>query len=934
VLLVLAGLVGVLIESTRAGGSGTSVPAQGGFWKLLTRDGNVKQVETPTEGIVILPGDSFRLEGVYSSVSAMKAMTLRVQNPGVQSGYLRVHFRNVGVEMYRLVVVPGETVVGTLTYVSEGNPPEMLAKASKPGLLPDLGAPYELKLRLDGPRFVVEINGKELLRTRDDRISNGHVVVWADHVRLLRADVGGATMHADGETRSFYKADRLQAFARARESGGSPLPGTAGWALVVLLASAAYLRNLCMGAPPGRVLLSATFAALAPAGALLALRPLVAVPHEALLLVLAGSMGLLFALFVLRDHVAALKPLGPRGLLRVLLVVSVLGGLAAWVHGHAREGALRPLISRAERSLDGLSGEAFRSSGPLRLDPSNSLTLSGPYRSIELDAELTLAPDSLLELRLRAEPGLPNGVALFLSSDARWPSGFMLETKGAFRPLAESFGVLDAEREYALSIRVVGDAYEVTLDGRRVCELDMRAFPAGSIVVLAARGEVGLASLDVRPITPEPPVRDASREARSAGLVPWMLLGLLALAAAVVQIIPFFRALEGAAWMLLPIALGIHGWAGPSGRLQLAPYLVTCLAFIGFALPWTLLHRKRSGALRTTAFLILVAVLGVTALNKVAGPPIVNTQRNGNMWDEFDLPRIDPGLSYLQHPYIRRFNTYLIDHTFRGRSFTAEPASDVVRVISVGTSSTWGHGVEVSTGLDYPTVLEGLLEQRIPGQQVEVINGAVRGSTVARLLRVFRESLLTFQPDVVTLSVYFNDAAYATSVDEDAYLTRISQPDYEHTLLERARELLSNRRNTRITNHVWRSMHTKHGDSIGSWREVVDDPDLRSPPEHFEACIRAFAELGREHGFDLVLIQEAVADEPDRIWSDEFRAVMDRLGAEYDLAVVDPAGALQAAGGRKLFMDDVHPLPDGHRVMAEVLVPVIERLIRERNAGR
>ena len=132
VLLVLAGLAGVLIQSTRAGGSGTSAPAQGGFWKLLTRDGNVKQVETPTEGIVILPGESFRLEGVYSSVSAMKAMTLRVQNPGVQSGYLRVHFRILGVEMYRLVVVPGETVVGTLTYVSEGRPPELLAEASKP----------------------------------------------------------------------------------------------------------------------------------------------------------------------------------------------------------------------------------------------------------------------------------------------------------------------------------------------------------------------------------------------------------------------------------------------------------------------------------------------------------------------------------------------------------------------------------------------------------------------------------------------------------------------------------------------------------------------------------------------------------------------------------------------------------------------------------
>jgi lysophospholipase L1-like esterase len=464
--------------------------------------------------------------------------------------------------------------------------------------------------------------------------------------------------------------------------------------------------------------------------------------------------------------------------------------------------------------------------------------------------------------------------------------------------------------------------------------VDVRVFPAGSIVVMAARGEVGLASLDMRPITPEPPVRDASEEARAAALVPWVLLALLTLAAAVLLVIPFPRALEGAAWMLLPLALGVHGWGDAGGRLQLVPYLVTVVAFVGFMLPWTLLHRQRSGPLRTLAFLVLATALGVGALNRGSGPPIMDTQRNGNMWDEFDLPRIDPGLSYLQHPYIRRFNTYVIDHTFRGRTFSVDPAPGVARVIAVGTSSTWGHGIEVSTGLDYPTVLEGLLEERMPGQEVEVINGAVRGSTVARLLRVFRESLLTFQPDVVTLSVYFNDAAYATSVDEDAYLTRISRPDYEHTFLERVKELMRNKRNTRVTNHMYRSMEEKQGDSIGSWREVVDDPDVRSPPEHFEACIRAFAELGREHDFDLVLIKEAVADDPDRLWSDEFRAVMDRLGEEYDLAVVDPSGPLRAAGGRKLFMDDIHPLPDGHRVMAEVLAPVIEGLIRERNADR
>ncbi|MHC4846289.1 MAG: hypothetical protein ACYTCU_09020, partial [Planctomycetota bacterium] len=545
-LLVLAGLAGVLIGSAQGDGASTTVPARGAFWKLLARDGSLKQVETPTEGLLILPGDSFRLDGVFTSVSLLKTMTLRVQNPGVQSGYLRVHFRNKSVEMYRLVVVPGETVVGTLTYAAEGKAPEILAEASKPGMLPDPSAPFDLRLRLDGPRFVVEINGQELLRARDDRIANGRVVVWADHARLLRANIAGDTMHADGETRTFYNGDRMQAFERERSTGPSPVWRMAGWALVVLLAAAAYLRNLCMGAPPVGLTWRATFAALAPAGALLALRPLVAVPYEGPLLVLAGSLGLLFALFVLRDHVRALWPLGVGGGLRVLLVAGLLVGVAAWVNGDARERALRPLIKSAERAAEGVSEDPFRLTRPMRLDASNALTLPGPYRSLEIDAEVTLAPDSLLEVRLHAEPGLPNGVALFLSTDARWESGFILETKGAFRPLGETFGVLEPERAYRLSVRVVGESYEVELDGRRVCDVDVRVFPSGSMVVMAARGEVGLALLDMRPITPEPPVRDASGEARAAALVPWVLLALLTLAAAVLLVIPFFRALEGA----------------------------------------------------------------------------------------------------------------------------------------------------------------------------------------------------------------------------------------------------------------------------------------------------------------------------------------------------------------------------------------------------
>ena len=51
--------------------------------------------------------------------------------------------------------------------------------------------------------------------------------------------------------------------------------------------------------------------------------------------------------------------------------------------------------------------------------------------------------------------------------------------------------------------------------------------------------------------------------------------------------------------------------------------------------------------------------------------------------------------------------------------------------------------------------------------------------------------------------------------------------------------------------------------------------------------------------------------------------MLDRLGAEYGVAVVDPGPALAAAGGADLFMDPVHLRPPGLAVVARELAPAV-----------
>ena len=57
-------------------------------------------------------------------------------------------------------------------------------------------------------------------------------------------------------------------------------------------------------------------------------------------------------------------------------------------------------------------------------------------------------------------------------------------------------------------------------------------------------------------------------------------------------------------------------------------------------------------------------------------------------------------------------------------------------------------------------------------------------------------------------------------------------------------------------------------------------------------------------GFRLVLVKEPVSGDGRMLWKQEFREAMDRVGAEFGVAVVDPTPALMAAGGAEMFQDE------------------------------
>jgi lysophospholipase L1-like esterase len=298
-------------------------------------------------------------------------------------------------------------------------------------------------------------------------------------------------------------------------------------------------------------------------------------------------------------------------------------------------------------------------------------------------------------------------------------------------------------------------------------------------------------------------------------------------------------------------------------------------------------------------------------------------------WLSWSGERLEDDLAWLQHPELRSLNGYLADHRFRGRAVTVEKPAGTARVITLGASTTYGFAIPDGTGQEYPMVLERLLGAD-GAQRVEVINAAFLGATTEHQYRLLRDGLMVFQPDVVTLSLFYNDSFALTGADVAATVARSTAQGYRRSLLDDALQMFRLQQAPRRVTALTSRFREWQGSTLELWSSLELAPNEPTPPQRYEAQLRRFAELGRERGFCLVLVKEPVR-EAHTAWKDEFYAAVDAVAAEYGLPVVDPTPALQAAGGAALFMDVVHLRAPGLAIIAQELAPAVrECLQRER----
>ncbi|MCB9896682.1 MAG: SGNH/GDSL hydrolase family protein [Planctomycetes bacterium] len=576
-----------------------------------------------------------------------------------------------------------------------------------------------------------------------------------------------------------------------------------------------------------------------------------------------------------------------RALLAGASLVVLAAGLATSVVQHDTE--------RLQPPEKPCSEEPFALAGPTHVDLYHALELPGRVDGeYTLEADVTLAPDTVLDVLVRGAPvGMDRGIVVSLSSDARLPGGAAvnLSTDWLGEDAAGGLGLLDAGTSHALRV-VCSDAdVEATLDGRAFAGVSSPDLRAGRTAFHVLRGAADVR--DVR-ITPAGQPR-----ALDGLLLRWTLLaggGALAIALLLMLVVRP-AALVGLA--LVPLAISVwtpaFPWLLPLGVVTSVLLLVA----------WT-----SGGARRVLAFGLAVALGAQAAWGTTLAAPEYSPIILNRMFSvDFRGGPLPGDFLWARHPLVRRFVSFARDHTFRTGAVEMPRDTSRKRIVALGSSSTFGYGV----GVDQ--TWSAYLQKRL-GDSVEVINAGVLGSNTARLRWIGESLVVPLQPDLVIIDQSFNDRVIQPQYAERDYLAEYVDPGIG--ALDQA--LMRVRTWWRVRGWNGYFAARKAG-------ETPSDDDLESferepARSQFGESLRDMVTMFREAGAQVVFVTEP-GREPDPVLT-TFQDTMAALGDELGVPVVRPQEAMLALGEGG-FIDEVHPSVVGHRTLGEEILQVLAR---------
>jgi len=315
---------------------------------------------------------------------------------------------------------------------------------------------------------------------------------------------------------------------------------------------------------------------------------------------------------------------------------------------------------------------------------------------------------------------------------------------------------------------------------------------------------------------------------------------------------------------------------------------------------------------RSGLFAIVAVVIALAVLEAFFRVTRLGREKYEDFYtDIYDVSyRLRPGA---ENPWSGIRET-LNDQGFRGEN-VAEKSATGFRVITVGDSCAFGHGVEADETFSH--YLQGLLRDRFPKRSIDVINAGMPGTNFYQHVLFFQSNLIGFDPDLVLI---------------------YSGPNYMDNLrlfrLEEKRRpflRLVHRGLRRSAVYRYLLKKIKAGPTHKAYFEIKDSRTFSSLftlddfLEDYEEDVLLMSRLARERGFFLIFLNYpsqlnmARKDMEPPFYNNENGPILARLSSSQGFGYVDIITPMKNKGGEGLFLDEIHPTPEGHRIIAEVI---------------
>jgi lysophospholipase L1-like esterase len=256
----------------------------------------------------------------------------------------------------------------------------------------------------------------------------------------------------------------------------------------------------------------------------------------------------------------------------------------------------------------------------------------------------------------------------------------------------------------------------------------------------------------------------------------------------------------------------------------------------------------------------------------------------------------------------------------------------VRRILAVGDSTVYGFGVALEDS--FVRVAADALGGQDEG--IEGIPAALPGYSTLQLLNLLQLRALDLEPDVLVVAALWSDHATAAMPDA-ALLDRYRQ---------RERSGLGAVERGLRRSALYRKLAWELGVRRGAQARARAHYDLRQPhPEgsvhrvgltDYQRNLELLASLARDQGAALVFLVLPHPEDLDgrergvstfQAYRDTMRQVADAQGA-----VLVEGGEVFARAGlarQALFLDNIHPTVEGHRLLGEALAEALEGWERE-----